>query len=339
MDSAILEIIKKHIFQRNWEDIVENFKPIPVTSINGEPVYEFFMNLDDKLEMNIQPVALSVNPIKSFVPYHFHNYVEIIVVLEGKMIIELESEHLHLTRGDIFVAGPQLIHKNREIDDDTFVLNIALKKTAFSTSDLEYLRRSESGGYLTDILFFLSDKQDRGYYTVFHSKDSDGVMITVANIIYEYYEKNDIHSSQIIRHELLVLFAKLLRLAAKSTDNMTSNRQQGLELLSFLQYIEQHYASITLEEMGIHFGFNPSYLSTYLKKHTGKSFIKLVHLQRVNVAADYLLYTEAPIEKISYQIGYENPSYFYRIFKKIMGTSPAEYRQEKQSIKRTKVDS
>lgn len=338
MDSAILDILKKHISQHKWEDIVENFKPFPVTSIKGEPVYEFFMNLDDQLEMNIQPVALSVNPIKSFVPYHFHNYVEIIVVLKGEMVIELESEQLHLKRGDVFVAGPQLIHKNREIDDATFVLNIALKKTAFSNSDLEYLRRSESGGYLTDILFFLSDREERGYYTVFHSKDSDGVMITVANIIYEYYEKNDIHSSQIIRHELLVLLAKLLRLAAYSSDNMLSNRQQGTEVLSFLHYIEQHYASITLEEMGGHFGFNPSYLSTYLKKHTGKSFIKLVHLQRVNVASDYLLYTEAPIEKISYQIGYENPSYFYRIFKKIMGSSPSEYRREKQNISKTTIE-
>ena len=112
----------------------------------------------------------------------------------------------------------------------------------------------------------------------------------------------------------------------KEETAMVSSRKNESTLMSLLLYIEKHYASTTLDEMGEHFGFNPNYLSSYLKKHTGKSFIKLLHLQRVNAAADYLLYTNAPIEKIAAKVGYENPSYFYKIFKKILGMSPAEYR-------------
>ena len=80
--------------------------------------------------------------------------------------------------------------------------------------------------------------------------------------------------------------------------------------------------------MAKNFGFNPNYLSDYLKKQTGKTFIQLVHLQRVNVAAEFLTYTTAPIERIANQVGYENPSYFYKIFKKYFGISPAEYRNK-----------
>ncbi|MEB3363705.1 helix-turn-helix transcriptional regulator [Lactobacillus sp. R2/2] len=80
--------------------------------------------------------------------------------------------------------------------------------------------------------------------------------------------------------------------------------------------------------MANYFGFNPNYLSDFLKKHTGKTFIQLVHLQRVNVAAEYLSYTVAPIDRIANKVGYENPSYFYKIFKKYFGISPAEYRQK-----------
>lgn len=93
-----------------------------------------------------------------------------------------------------------------------------------------------------------------------------------------------------------------------------------------LLYIEEHYADITLEKMADYFGFNPNYLSSYLKKNTGMTFIKLVHLQRVNIAAEYLQYTKAPIEQISVKVGYENPSYFYKMFRKILGVSPKEYR-------------
>ena len=79
--------------------------------------------------------------------------------------------------------------------------------------------------------------------------------------------------------------------------------------------------------MATNFGFNPNYLSAYLKKNTGLTFIKLVHLQRINVAAEYLANTVVAIEQIALKVGYENPSYFYKIFKKTMGCSPKEYRQ------------
>ncbi|OTE88077.1 AraC family transcriptional regulator, partial [Escherichia coli] len=104
-----------------------------------------------------------------------------------------------------------------------------------------------------------------------------------------------------------------------------------------LLYIEKNYAHITLEEMAQHFGFNPNYLSSYLKKHTGLTFIKLVHLQRVNVAAEYLTYTNAPIEQIALKVGYENPSYFYKMFRKHLKILPTEYR-EKHSFNAKKAD-
>ena len=86
--------------------------------------------------------------------------------------------------------------------------------------------------------------------------------------------------------------------------------------MSLLLYIEKHYASTTLDEMGEHFGFNPNYLSSYLKKHTGKSFIKLLHLQRVNAAADYLLYTNAPIEKLQLRLAMKTHLIFTKYLRK-----------------------
>ena len=80
--------------------------------------------------------------------------------------------------------------------------------------------------------------------------------------------------------------------------------------------------------MAQYFGFNSSYLSSYLKKHTNFSFIKLVHLQRINVAAEYLTYTSAPIEQIALKVGYENPSYFYKVFQKNLKLSPNQYREK-----------
>ncbi|WP_455453492.1 AraC family transcriptional regulator [Streptococcus salivarius] len=326
MDPFILDLLINKREQREWKEIESTMRPVPAKYFNGEPVYEFFQNLNDSLEINLQPIALSVNPINSFVPYHFHNYVEMIFPLMGDLSIMIEDEQLELHEGDIFIVGPNTVHKNIESGPDTVVLNIAIRPTAFTMTDLEFLRRNGSSSYLSDLLFFTPSVTDgNGIYTVFKTKDSDGMSSTIANIIYEYYNKGDEQSNDIIRYELLVLFVKLLRISSRSNAMISSQKTES-HLLSFMLYIEKYYASATLEEMADHFGYNPSYLSTYLKKHTGKSFIKLVHLQRINVAADFLRYTQAPIEQIATKVGYENPSYFYKIFKKTMGLSPAEYR-------------
>lgn len=112
---------------------------------------------------------------------------------------------------------------------------------------------------------------------------------------------------------------------------MKTSAPAATNLLSLLLYIEKHYAAIALEDMAHHFGFNPNYLSAYLKKQTGLTFIKLVHLQRINVAAEYLTYTSASIDQIAVKVGYENPSYFYKVFRKHLSISPTEYRQQTQS--------
>ena len=156
------------------------------------------------------------------------------------------------------------------------------------------------------------------------------------DIIQEYYYP-DTQSNQIIRLELLTLFGRLIRSAANEQTVIAGEDDGSVNLLSLLLYIEKNYAHITLEEMAQHFGFNPNYLSSYLKKHTGLTFIKLVHLQRVNVAAEYLTYTNAPIEQIALKVGYENPSYFYKMFRKHLKILPTEYR-EKHSFNAKKTD-
>ncbi|WP_242257837.1 AraC family transcriptional regulator [Streptococcus thoraltensis] len=326
----IFDILFNYQERRDWDEILATMHPFPAIYFGEEPVYEFFQNLNDELDINPHPIALSVNPIESFVPFHYHNYVEMVIPLRGSLDIVTENEEIHLEEGDIFIVGPNTIHKNRESHKGDLALNIALKPTAFSHTDLDFLRRNGSSSYLADLLFFApaATEDEQGIYTVFRTQDSDGLMVTIATIVHEYYSILDNQSNSIIRYELLVLFAKLLRLSSKEEKAMVSNRKSESNLLSLLLYIETHYADITLEEMGESFGFNPNYLSTYLKKHTGMSFIKLLHLQRVNAAAEYLLYTNAPIEKIATKVGYENPSYFYKIFKKILGVSPAEYRKQ-----------
>lgn len=71
---------------------------------------------------------------------------------------------------------------------------------------------------------------------------------------------------------------------------------------------------------------SPNYLSDLLQKSTGKSTVEHIHLELVEKAKTLLWSTEESISEIAYELGFEHPSHFTRIFKAKTGKSPSEFR-------------
>ena len=72
-------------------------------------------------------------------------------------------------------------------------------------------------------------------------------------------------------------------------------------------------------------GSNPVRL---LKQETGKTALELIHLYVISEAKNLLLSGERSISEIAYQLGFENPPYFSRLFKKEVGISPKEFKNQ-----------
>lgn len=196
-------------------------------------------------------------------------------------------------------------------------------------NELDFLQSKGRSASISSRLFSLLSDEDHGEgrYSLFEIDHDQKIIEIIYDIIAEYYNPQ-VQSDQIIKLEMLTVFSLLIRKTFYREAMVTDSKEKNNNLLSLLLYIERNYSDITLKKMGQYFGFNPNYLSDYLKTETGLSFIKLVQLQRVNVAAKYLTYTEVSIEKIAIRVGYENASYFYKIFKHYFGISPAKYRSK-----------
>ncbi|MDU6523939.1 AraC family transcriptional regulator [Enterococcus devriesei] len=332
MTLDMLKILREKNAPRNWDELGIEMRPRKAGTLKNEPVYEFFHTLDDSLEVTLQSIAVSVQPVESYIPYHVHNHVEIIVPLIGECTVITKNDRLTLQQNDMIVIGNHTIHRVEPISADSIVVNLALKDTAFTLNDYHFMYDDRTTKKVSSLLFSLLSNEIQGenIYRLFRTQEDRKIQSLIMDIIEEYYYP-DTQSNQIIRLELLSLFARFIRSAANEQEIIANEDDSSVNLLSLLLYIEKNYARITLDDMAQHFGFNPNYLSYYLKKHTGLTFIKLVHLQRVNVAAEYLTYTNAPIEQIALKVGYENPSYFYKMFRKNLKLLPTEYR-EKYSI-------
>ncbi|MDP4099339.1 response regulator transcription factor [Paenibacillus sp. P96] len=103
----------------------------------------------------------------------------------------------------------------------------------------------------------------------------------------------------------------------------------GDSMKMLLDYINDHYSEpLSLTALAKHFHFNPSYLSTYFAAHNTEGFSEYLNKVRVDKAAELLRSSTAPISEISSRVGYSDHSYFTKVFKKLTGSSPSQYRRQ-----------
>jgi two-component system, response regulator YesN len=95
------------------------------------------------------------------------------------------------------------------------------------------------------------------------------------------------------------------------------------------EYIEAHYAeALTLETVAEYVELSPFYFSKLFKDRFGMTFIDFVTDVRIRQAKHFLKEGALSLKEICYSIGYKDPNYFSRVFKKHTGLSPTEYRKE-----------
>ncbi len=94
------------------------------------------------------------------------------------------------------------------------------------------------------------------------------------------------------------------------------------------EYIKANYAKpITLEEIAREINVSPQYLSKLFKEETGENFIDYLTATRIRIAKQLLEQDELSVKEICYNTGYSDPNYFSRIFKKVVGVTPTEYKE------------
>ena len=94
-------------------------------------------------------------------------------------------------------------------------------------------------------------------------------------------------------------------------------------------YIRKHYReTIRLEDMAEALDISPSYLSRLFHRETGMCLQDAIAEVRVHRAAELLLYSRLSLSEIAIYVHFPNQSYFTKVFKKVMGTTPMTYRSQ-----------
>lgn len=125
--------------------------------------------------------------------------------------------------------------------------------------------------------------------------------------------------------------SKIQQLVNHLADSKTTNTEDDV-ILSAARFIETNYMhEITLEDVAKAVNVSPYYLSKLFKSQMSQNFIDFLTDLRVDAAKKRIPDSNVSIKEICYEVGYNDPNYFTRVFKKVTGQTPLEYRQANKS--------
>lgn len=257
-------------------------------------------------------------------PKHKHNYIEIIYMCSGSTthIINDVSEVV-LKEGDLLFLNQNASQEIKPAEFDDIAINFIILPEFF---DLVFSMMGEENMLRDFVVGTL--RQDKSQVDYLHFKVSDVLPIQnlVENLVWSIVNKQA-NRRYINQTTMGLLFLQLLNYTDK-IDHNDPNQYVNNIILTVLRYIEEHYQEASLTELAIELNQSVYQLSRLIKENMGKNFKELLQTKRLNQAAYWLTTTRRSVEEIIEKIGYDNTSYFYRIFKGRYGMTPKEYREK-----------
>ena len=246
---------------------------------------------------------------------HLNNYIEIYFFIEGRHRYIVEDSLYELSKGDAVVINPREVHKALPITETEY------ERFYFLVDPHAFDGMAQNP--LAEIL-----KKPSGHDNLISFSPS--VREEILNMLYKisdcYREKKE--DLRAFGHLLHILdeISKCLQ-NGKAIEAAPNGMPKLLE--DILLYISENTATInSITEIANHLALTPQYLSSYFSKHIGTPLKTYIQAKKIALAKD-LLDKGADVTEACFGCGFNDCSYFIRIFKRYVGVTPLTYKTNK----------
>lgn len=191
-------------------------------------------------------------------------------------------------------------------------------QTVFDRYDFPVVMRGE-WGMLRDILSELCDR-----YPDFKLYDSDpqayDTRMSFLSLVNRF---ESMPASDIMYMQGVMLYALSMVIARSSARPWTYDP----EMIRISEYLTSHLSDkLQINELSRRFSLSPDHFTRKFKSCFGVAPIVYINRKRIELACNLLLNSHYSIKEIGYSVGFEDATYFIRMFKKIIGVTPRQYR-------------
>lgn len=269
---------------------------------------------------------IDIRPHTRFVhfPEHRHNYIEMVYLVSGQMTNIINgTDRVVLEPGDLLLMNQHATQEILPSNENDLAVNFIILPEFFERP----LFMLEEEDLLRDFFIRILTNQDSLYdYLHIHTKGIPTVENLLENLIGTLIDHQP-GMNTINQTTMGLLLMNLSRFADNVGSSARSSEAQNT-ILSVLRYVDREYRDGTLETIAGELGYTTYHLSRLLKEHTGQNFKELLQKRKLQQAVYLLENTTLSADRIMEEIGYENSSYFYKIFRARYGCSPKEYRKK-----------
>lgn len=174
--------------------------------------------------------------------------------------------------------------------------------------------------------------KERGGRPVFHPDDLTPFTSLLTDI-YDLASSSDYIRDMRINEKLAVLLTLLMEQSWHPESMMVSRKR--VELLEVKSYLDEHYTEkIVLDDLAERFFINKFYMTRIFKETYGTTINNYLISRRITRAKQLLRFTDMTVDEIGNAAGMGDANYFSRMFRKVEGSSPREYRKKWSEIRK-----
>jgi len=244
---------------------------------------------------------------------HWHTSIELIRVISGELTVTLDNKRYIASPGDIYISNSETVHgaSPKHCTYECIVFNLAFLHTGNPQCDAiidDYIHRNR--------LFCdkVEDGQAKailtGMFTALDSKES-GYMFSVLSSLTAFMG----------RCEQAGLYVNV---GSESSDH---NEKNVHKLKKAIKFIRDNYDKpITLDDVAMITGLSTKYFCAFFKRMTEKTPVEYLNMYRIEKAAQKLISSDMSVTDVAYSSGFNDLSYFIKLFKTLKGCTPKSYR-------------
>ena len=249
-------------------------------------------------------ISASERYVDYFTPLHWHNFIEIELVLSGSGEQILNGQQMELNHGCLSVLRLTDFHQVNP-KENLHLLNLMVDDSFLSE---EMLGKLTAGNTL---FFRLNSEQTDTLEKLFRLCMAEN--------------KTSNPDLRYLKHLIICIFLKVLKLSAQSKSKPTANERP---IQAALLYLHMHFReNPKLSEVAKIAHYNTSHFSHTFHKELGTTYCDYLNMLKISYAKELLISTSLKVSDICYECGFTSHSNFLRLFKEKIGLSPMQYRK------------